>query len=195
MGLTSAITGASMMADEDPKSEVATSSARSVDLQFAIEVEELHKRYGELEAVGGISFLVTAGETFGFLGPNGAGKSTTISMLCTLLRPTAGRARVAGFDVVEQAAEVRRPGLRCRSGGPRRPVQRLRMGWSHICLKRQGHASVLSSLYFQYSPVQSSCLTPDALLNKCLSSNLNADLAVASCLTTRCVVCNRRCPT
>jgi ABC-2 type transport system ATP-binding protein len=108
MGLTSAITGASMMANQDPKSEVATSSVRSVNLQFAIEVEELHKRYGELEAVCGISFRVTAGETFGFLGPNGAGKSTTISMLCTLSRPTAGRARVAGFDVVEQAAEVRR---------------------------------------------------------------------------------------
>lgn len=76
--------------------------------QTAIEVSQLHKSYGEFEAVRGISFKVAAGETFGFLGPNGAGKSTTISMLCTLLRPTEGHARVAGFDVVRQAREVRR---------------------------------------------------------------------------------------
>jgi ABC-2 type transport system ATP-binding protein len=73
----------------------------------AIEVDQIHKSYHEVEAVRGISFRVTAGETFGFLGPNGAGKSTTISMLCTLIRPTSGRAAVAGFDVVKQAREVR----------------------------------------------------------------------------------------
>jgi ABC-2 type transport system ATP-binding protein len=64
----------------------------------AIEVEKLVRRFDQLEAVRGVSFSVAAGETFGFLGPNGAGKSTTISMLCTLLRPTSGSARVAGFD-------------------------------------------------------------------------------------------------
>ena len=56
----------------------------------------------------GIDFEVHAGETFGFLGPNGAGKSTTISMLCTLVRPTAGTALVAGHDVVRERDEVRR---------------------------------------------------------------------------------------
>jgi ABC-2 type transport system ATP-binding protein len=55
-----------------------------------------------------VDFDVAAGETFGFLGPNGAGKSTTIKILCTLLRPTAGTARVAGFDVVRDRDEVRR---------------------------------------------------------------------------------------
>ena len=74
----------------------------------AIRVQDLQKRFGELEAVRGVTFDVHAGETFGFLGPNGAGKSTTINMLCTLLRPTGGRAEVAGFDVVAQRDDVRR---------------------------------------------------------------------------------------
>ena len=73
-----------------------------------IEAVDLTKRYGELEAVQSVSFSVQPGETFGFLGPNGAGKSTTISMLCTLVRPTGGTAAVAGFDVVRQRTEVRR---------------------------------------------------------------------------------------
>ncbi|HEY3189825.1 MAG TPA: ATP-binding cassette domain-containing protein [Solirubrobacteraceae bacterium] len=74
----------------------------------AVEVQGLAKRYGELEAVRGIDFDVAPGETFGFLGPNGAGKSTTINMLCTLVRPTAGSARVAGHDVVGERDDVRR---------------------------------------------------------------------------------------
>jgi ABC-2 type transport system ATP-binding protein len=74
----------------------------------AILVEKLEKRFGDVEAVRGVDFEVHAGETFGFLGPNGAGKSTTINMLCTLLRPTGGRAEVAGFDVVRQRNDVRR---------------------------------------------------------------------------------------
>jgi ABC-2 type transport system ATP-binding protein len=74
----------------------------------AIEVDDLTKTYGEVEAVRGVSFTVAAGEVFGFLGPNGAGKSTTISMLCTLARPTSGTARVAGFDVVSERDDVRR---------------------------------------------------------------------------------------
>jgi len=73
----------------------------------AIAAEQLVKRYGDIEAVRGIDLSVTAGEIFGFLGPNGAGKSTTISMLCTLLRPTAGRAAVAGFDVAREPDSVR----------------------------------------------------------------------------------------
>lgn len=74
----------------------------------AIEVDALAKRYGEADAVSGISFTVAPGEVFGFLGPNGAGKSTTINMLCTLARPTSGTARVHGFDVVRDRDDVRR---------------------------------------------------------------------------------------
>ncbi|MGK2950056.1 MAG: ATP-binding cassette domain-containing protein [Acidimicrobiales bacterium] len=73
-----------------------------------IEVDRLRKAYGTLEAVRDLSFSVGAGEVFGLLGPNGAGKSTTINMLCTLVRPTAGSARVAGFDIVDQRDDVRR---------------------------------------------------------------------------------------
>ena len=73
----------------------------------AIATQQLVKRYGEIEAVRGIDLSVMPGEIFGFLGPNGAGKSTTISMLCTLLRPTSGRAAVAGFDVASEPDEVR----------------------------------------------------------------------------------------
>ena len=75
--------------------------------EAAVEVEHLHKRFGDLDAVRDVSFEVATGETFGLLGPNGAGKTTTISMLCTLLQPTGGRARVAGADVVTQRAMVR----------------------------------------------------------------------------------------
>jgi len=74
----------------------------------AVEVRGLTKSYGDLTAVKGVSFDVAQGEIFAFLGPNGAGKSTTIKMLCTLAMPTAGSARVAGFDVVEDARRVRR---------------------------------------------------------------------------------------
>ncbi len=74
----------------------------------AILVNDLIKRYGEVEAVRGIGFEVAPGETFGFLGPNGAGKSTTIKILCTLADPTSGTARVAGYDVVKQRDTVRR---------------------------------------------------------------------------------------
>ena len=74
----------------------------------AIEVRDLARRFGQLEAVKGVSFEVGEGELFGFLGPNGAGKTTTINMLCTLLRPSAGSATVNGFDVGHQRSEVRR---------------------------------------------------------------------------------------
>src|SRR3954453_23864275 len=74
----------------------------------AIEVDDLVKSYGEVDAVRGVSFTVPPGEVFGFLGPNGAGKSTTINVLCTLAEPTSGAARVSGFDVVTQRDDVRR---------------------------------------------------------------------------------------
>ena len=75
---------------------------------IAISVRGLAKRYGEIQAVRGIDLEVPQGETFGFLGPNGAGKTTTINMLCTLARPTAGSATVAGHDVATARDEVRR---------------------------------------------------------------------------------------
>ncbi|HET7842240.1 MAG TPA: ATP-binding cassette domain-containing protein [Candidatus Acidoferrales bacterium] len=74
----------------------------------AIEVEHITKRFNSFTAVDGISFSVSEGEIFGLLGPNGAGKSTLIRMLTTLLPPTSGAARVAGFDIVHSADEVRR---------------------------------------------------------------------------------------
>ncbi|HWH09976.1 MAG TPA: ATP-binding cassette domain-containing protein [Solirubrobacteraceae bacterium] len=74
----------------------------------AIEVRDLRKSYGEIEAVRGVSFEVAPGEVFGFLGPNGAGKTTTINMLCTLAKPTGGSALVAGHDVVAERDDVRR---------------------------------------------------------------------------------------
>ncbi|MCC6180113.1 MAG: ATP-binding cassette domain-containing protein [Chloroflexi bacterium] len=73
-----------------------------------IQVDNLVRRYGARVAVDGVTFGVGEGELFGFLGPNGAGKSTTINMLCTLLRPTTGRASVCGYDIVRQASQVRR---------------------------------------------------------------------------------------
>lgn len=76
--------------------------------EIAVEVDRVVRRFGELTAVDEISFSVGAGEIFGFLGPNGAGKSTTIKILCTLLAPSSGHARVAGHDVVSEAAQVRR---------------------------------------------------------------------------------------
>ncbi len=74
----------------------------------AISVRDLAKTFGEVRAVRGVNFEVATGEVFGFLGPNGAGKTTTINMLCTLVKPTAGDARVAGYDVVHQRDDVRR---------------------------------------------------------------------------------------
>jgi ABC-2 type transport system ATP-binding protein len=88
--------------------DAASASAVPGRRGTAITVSALTKRYGELEAVRGIDFEVATGETFGFLGPNGAGKSTTISMLCTLVKPTSGQATVAGHDVVRERDTVRR---------------------------------------------------------------------------------------
>ena len=74
----------------------------------AISVRGLVKNYDEVQAVRGVEFEVATGEVFGFLGPNGAGKTTTISMLCTLVTPTAGSASVAGHDIVRERDDVRR---------------------------------------------------------------------------------------
>lgn len=73
----------------------------------AIDVQHLTKRFGTFTAVDDISFTVQRGEIFGFLGANGAGKSTTIRMLCGLLQPTDGTARVGGFDINAQTDSVK----------------------------------------------------------------------------------------
>ena len=75
--------------------------------EAAVVVEKLVKRFGSFTAVDEISFEVARGEIFGFLGPNGAGKSTTIRMLCGLLLPTAGQARVIGFDVYRDSEKIK----------------------------------------------------------------------------------------
>ncbi len=73
-----------------------------------IEIEGLSRKFGKLVAVDNISFQVPKGEIFGFLGPNGAGKTTTINILCTLLKPTGGRASVNGYDVLKERRKVQR---------------------------------------------------------------------------------------
>ena len=73
----------------------------------AIAASDLVRRFGEVEAVRGVSLEVAAGEFFALLGPNGAGKTTTVQMLTTLLRPDSGRARIFGADTVAEAAAVR----------------------------------------------------------------------------------------
>jgi ABC-2 type transport system ATP-binding protein len=83
----------------------AVGSLGSVD---AIAVEELRKRYGDVQALDGVSFAVREGEVFALLGPNGAGKSTTVRVLVTLTHPDGGRAAVGGHDVVREATAVRR---------------------------------------------------------------------------------------
>jgi ABC-2 type transport system ATP-binding protein len=74
----------------------------------AVEIRDLVKQFGAFRAVDGISLDVEAGEIFGFLGANGAGKSTTIRMLCGLLTPSAGTARVLGIDVAKEPEEVKK---------------------------------------------------------------------------------------
>ena len=74
----------------------------------ALEAIGLVKRFGDFTAVDGVSFAAAAGSVLGMLGPNGAGKTTTVRMMTTLSRPTAGTARVAGFDVTEDPDAVRR---------------------------------------------------------------------------------------
>lgn len=73
-----------------------------------IEVRDLSKKFGKFDAVNNVNFEIKKGEIFGFLGPNGAGKSTTIRMLTTLMRPTSGKATIAGYDVVKSQDEVRK---------------------------------------------------------------------------------------
>jgi len=77
-------------------------------MSVVIKADGLSKRFGALTAVDNVSFEIETGEIFGFLGPNGSGKSTVIRMLCGLLQPSAGRAELAGFDVVKQTEEIKK---------------------------------------------------------------------------------------
>src|SRR4051794_41843041 len=75
--------------------------------QAGIVVERLERQFKDVHAVAGIDLSIDPGEIYGFLGPNGAGKSTTVHMLVTLLPPTAGPARAAGFHLVREGPQVR----------------------------------------------------------------------------------------
>jgi ABC-2 type transport system ATP-binding protein len=87
---------------------VAVIEARDLRRTYKTTTGTFRRKHVAIEAVQGVSFDVHEGELFGLLGPNGAGKTTTIKMLITLLIPTAGTARVLGYDVVKDAREVRR---------------------------------------------------------------------------------------
>ena len=78
------------------------------DRELAIQATALVKHFGEIKAVDGIDLRVRPGQIFGFLGQNGSGKTTTVRMLTTLLRPTAGNARVAGFNIYGEDRQIRR---------------------------------------------------------------------------------------
>ena len=88
------------------KTEMA--DTREDSSQIMVKAEHLAKSFGKIKAVDDVSFEIKVGEIFGFLGPNGAGKSTTINMLTTLLKPTSGVARIAGYDISKHSNEVRR---------------------------------------------------------------------------------------
>ena len=72
-----------------------------------LEAYNLTKKFGNFEAVKGVSFTVEEGEVFGLLGPNGAGKTTAISMLTTVLKPTSGTARIGGYDIIQEPMKVK----------------------------------------------------------------------------------------
>ncbi|WP_068277026.1 daunorubicin/doxorubicin resistance ABC transporter ATP-binding protein DrrA [Aldersonia kunmingensis] len=77
------------------------------DNRYAVRVEDVHKSFGATQALRGVTFEASPGEVLGILGPNGAGKTTMVNVLSTLVRPDAGYAEVAGYDVVTEAAGVR----------------------------------------------------------------------------------------
>ena len=73
-----------------------------------VEIQGLVRRYGDVEAVSGLTLTIPDGQVLGLLGPNGAGKSTTLRTLATLIRPTSGTVRIGGFDVAAHPDDVRR---------------------------------------------------------------------------------------
>src|SRR5919106_1216056 len=90
--------------DDHPSFSAGTSLTAAA---LAIEASGLRKAFGKTQAVDGVDLAVRTGSVYGILGPNGAGKTTTVRMLATLLRPDEGEARVLGFDIVDEADEVR----------------------------------------------------------------------------------------
>jgi len=80
-----------------------------------IEINNLHRRYGKLDAVNGLTLNVRAGRCYGFFGRNGAGKTTTIKCLLNLLRPNSGTARVFGLDPQRNEVAVNRASPTCRT--------------------------------------------------------------------------------
>jgi len=78
-----------------------------MNAENAVEVRQLSRHFGDFVAVDQVNFEIPKGEIFGLLGPNGAGKTTTIRMLCGILKPTSGEARILGFDVSKQAEQVK----------------------------------------------------------------------------------------
>src|SRR5512147_3154785 len=76
--------------------------------QSAVSIQNLHKKFGDLEAVKGVNLDVQEGEIFSLLGPNGAGKTTTISMLSCLLQPSGGDARIMGRSITHEPMEVKK---------------------------------------------------------------------------------------
>lgn len=76
-------------------------------MEYAIEVKDLSKNFGNVQALRGATFTVNEGEIFGLIGPNGAGKTTTLRILSTLIQPTSGFAKVFGFDVIKNPEKVR----------------------------------------------------------------------------------------
>jgi ABC-2 type transport system ATP-binding protein len=76
--------------------------------QIVIETHDLTRRFKKVTAVDGLDLSIREGEIFGLVGPDGAGKTTTIRLLCAIMNPTSGSAKVAGFDTVKQAEEIKR---------------------------------------------------------------------------------------
>ena len=87
--------------------EVYVDSDRTPKIRNEIVIRDLVKDFGDVKAVDGLNLDIRKGELFGLLGPNGAGKTTTISMLCGLLEPTAGSAKIAGFDIGKEPQKVK----------------------------------------------------------------------------------------
>src|SRR5712675_1553407 len=97
-----------MMADRNAKANGGSSAPPGAEPPYAIQVEQIVKKYGDFTAVDDVSFNVSEGEIFGLLGPNGAGKSTLIRMMTTLIPITAGKACILGHDVAKDPDAVRR---------------------------------------------------------------------------------------
>ena len=76
-------------------------------MNYAVEIENLKKYFGEVKAVDGLTFTVEEGKLFAFLGVNGAGKSTTINVMCSILQKDEGRVKLCGFDLDEEGGKIR----------------------------------------------------------------------------------------